>query len=124
VHGAASELVCLLVFPAWYVTEARLVEATGKAQDDALKVIALLAVMGAVMLAQPPAQLVVVAADPDDAEGALGRDLEGAQDGQGFHVPRGDAHEGFGDRVHDLTAAAWPLDSTAERPRRWTRPPT
>jgi hypothetical protein len=33
----------------------------------------------------------------------------GSEHGQGFHVPRGDAHEGFSDRVHDLTAAAWPI---------------
>ena len=98
--------MCLLVVPAWYVTEAHFVEATRQAQDDTLDVIALWTVLGAVMLAQPPAQLALVAADLHDAEGALGCNLEGAQDGQGFHVPRGDAHEGFRDRVHDLTAAA------------------
>jgi len=101
--------VCLLVLAAWDVTEANLVEASGQAQDDALKAIALSTVLGAVMLAQAPAQLIVVAAHLDDAEGARGGDLEGAQDGQAFHAPRGDAYEGFGDHVHDLTAMAWPI---------------
>jgi hypothetical protein len=52
VDGASSELVCLLVLPAWYVTEAHLVEATRQAQDDAFEVIALFTDLGLVMLAQ------------------------------------------------------------------------
>jgi hypothetical protein len=54
VDGASSELVCLLVLPARYVTEGHLVEAAGQAQDDALKALVHFGVLGLVIWWTPP----------------------------------------------------------------------